>query len=83
MTAVTIDFAKYYRHEEVIDHLRALADAYPELVTMSSIGRSFRDRDLWIMEITNKKTGAPGTKPAYYIDAVTHPEEVSGAMVAR
>lgn len=83
MTAPSIDFAKYYRYDEVIGHLRELADAYPDLVTMCSIGKSFRDRDLWIMEITNRRTGAPETKPAYYIDAVTHPEEVSGAMVAQ
>jgi len=39
----------YYRHEEVVGHLRTLADVHPEFVSMSSIGRSFRDRDLRIM----------------------------------
>ena len=78
-----IDFAKYYRHEEVISHLKEWSREHPDLVTMFSIGKSFRDRDLWIMEIGNKKTGDPMSKPAYYIDAVTHPEEVSGAMVAQ
>jgi len=83
MPAVSIDFAKYYRHEEVVNHLRALVDAYPDLVSMSSIGKSFRGRDLWMLEISNKKTGDASTKPAFYVDAVTHPEEVSGAMVAQ
>jgi murein tripeptide amidase MpaA len=83
MTELRIDFAKYYRHEEVISHLKQWATEFPSLVNMFSIGKSFRDRELWIMEIGNKKTGDPSDKPAYYIDAVTHPEEVSGAMVAQ
>jgi murein tripeptide amidase MpaA len=83
MTESRIDFAKYYRHEEVISHLKQWANEFPNLANMFSIGKSYRDRELWMMEITNKKTGDPTTKPAYYIDAVTHPEEVSGAMVAQ
>ncbi len=83
MGGLKIDFAKYYRHDEVISHLKQWAEEYPKIVSMFSIGKSFRDRDLWIMEIGNKETGSPEGKPAYYIDAVTHPEEVSGAMVAQ
>ena len=83
MSEIQIDFAKYYRYSEVVANLEELQAAYPTLASMFSIGKSFRDRDLWMMELTNQATGAAETKPGYYIDAITHPEEVSGAMVAQ
>jgi hypothetical protein len=58
MTELRIDFAKYYRHEEVISHLKQWATEFPDLVNMFSIGKSFRDRELWMMEIGNKKMGS-------------------------
>ena len=83
MSKVNIDFAKYYRYDEVVAHLQALAESYPKLVKLFSIGKSFRGRELWMLEIANQETGTADTKPAFYIDAITHPEEVSGAMIAQ
>jgi murein tripeptide amidase MpaA len=77
-----IDFSRYYDYQEIADILRDLAETYPQLATRHSIGKSYRDRDLWLIEITNKESGEPDTKPGYYIDGMTHPEEVSGSMVA-
>jgi murein tripeptide amidase MpaA len=78
-----IDFTTFVNHEELTNHLKALAEAYPELATLNSIGKSIQGRDLWMIEITNKAVGgAPEEKPGYYIDGITHPEEVSGAMVS-
>ena len=75
-----IDFGRYYDYEELTDILKRLAEVYPDLTTLHSIGKSCRDRDIWLLEVTNKESGGePGTKPGYYIDAVTHPEEISGA----
>jgi len=34
------------------------------------------------MELTNGETGEAIHKPAYYIDGNTHPEELTGTMVA-
>ncbi len=74
-------FDHYYDYEELTEELHRLARAHPDLATLYSIGQSHRGRDLWMMEIT-----APGSagseKPGYYIDGNTHPEEVSGSMVA-
>ena len=54
---VTIDFGKYHTHDEMTAGLRALAEAYPELARLSSIGHSHQGRDIWAMEITNRATG--------------------------
>ncbi|TVQ80517.1 MAG: hypothetical protein EA380_03240, partial [Phycisphaeraceae bacterium] len=35
-----IAFNRYYTFEQIEDHLRAVAEAYPELVELRSIGKS-------------------------------------------
>ncbi len=79
---VEIAFDRYLNHEALSQALHELAAAYPELATLTSIGRSHRGRDLWLMELTNPRTGSAAEKPGYWIDANIHAEEVSGAMVA-
>ena len=79
---VDLDFGRYYQYEELDSALHELAAAYPELAKLTSIGKSRRGRDLWMIEITNDATGLGEEKPGYYIDANTHPEEISGTMVA-
>jgi murein tripeptide amidase MpaA len=82
MSKVDIDFNRYPRFQELETIWKTLADEYPGLVKLYSIGKSFHGKELWALELTNRETGAPDAKPGYYIDGVTHPEEVSGAMVA-
>ncbi|MFO7942295.1 MAG: M14 family metallopeptidase [Bacillota bacterium] len=74
-------FDHYYDYEELTEELHRLAGANPELATLYSIGESHRGREIWLMEIT--APNAPGPeKPGYYIDGNTHPEELTGSMVA-
>jgi len=77
-----IDFSHYHRYQELTDILKSLAESYPNLATLHSIGKTPQGRDLWVMEITNKKTGASADKPAYWIDGNTHGGEVTGREVA-
>jgi hypothetical protein len=35
---------------------------------MYSIGRSFKGKDLWLLELSNRKTKPAEDKPGYYID---------------
>jgi murein tripeptide amidase MpaA len=75
-------FDHYYDYEGMTAQLQALAAAYPRLATLRSIGRSFRGRDVWVMEITNPDTGAGRDKPGYYLDAQIHAEEHTTSAVA-
>ncbi|MCW5849489.1 MAG: peptidase M14 [Anaerolineae bacterium] len=79
---MTIDYNRYYRHDELTAHLHTLAEAYPHLARLSSIGQSHHGRDLWCMTITNFATGAPENKPAFYIDGNNHGREVVTSAVA-
>lgn len=77
-----IDFSEYFRYEDLTAHLHALAAAYPALATLNSLGKSWRGRDIWCMTLTNSATGADSDKPAFYIDAHIHAEEVATSHTA-
>ena len=60
---VKIAFDTYHAYDAMTAHLKALADAYPNLCTLTSIAKSFRGRDVWFMTITNSDTGPASEKP--------------------
>ncbi|MFL5735296.1 MAG: M14 family metallopeptidase [Chloroflexia bacterium] len=77
-----IDFAHYYKYDEIRRFLDDVEREYPKLVSVSSIGKSYEGRDIMLATITNKETGPDTEKPAYWIDANTHAVEVTGSAVA-
>ena len=82
MANVDIAFDRYYDYDEMTAHLHALAEAYPEIATLSSIAKSHQGRDVWFLEITNPATGPGAEKPGYYIDAQIHAEEHATSATA-
>ncbi len=82
MTKLELAFDKYYTYAELSAALQQLASAYPDLAKLYSIGQSPEGRELWLMELTNRATGAAADKPAYYADGNHHAGEVTGSMVA-
>lgn len=77
-----LDFGEYFRFDELTAHLQGLAAAYPGLATLESLGKSWQGRDIWCMTLTNPRTGPHDTKPAFYIDAHIHAEEVTTSHTA-
>lgn len=77
-----IRFDTYYTNEELEERLRWLAEQYPRLASLRSIGKSHEGRDLWLMTLTNQETGPDTSKPAFWVDANIHATEVTGAMTA-
>ncbi len=73
----TIAFDRYYRYAELTELLRAYASEYPDLVEVVSIGKSHEGRDIWLVSVTNKKTGPAADKPAFWADATIHASELS------
>jgi hypothetical protein len=78
---VEIAWNRYYDYDEMSDILQRLAAAYPELLTLQSIGKSVQGRDMWLITLNNPKTGADTEKPAMWIDANIHGNEVQGTEV--
>ncbi|XWX03933.1 M14 family metallopeptidase [Aggregatilineales bacterium SYSU G02658] len=77
-----IDFSEYFDYDALTAHLQGLAAAYPQLAALESIGQSWRGRDIWAMTITDAATGPHHDKPALYIDAHIHAEEVATSHTA-
>ncbi|MBO0796457.1 MAG: carboxypeptidase, partial [Ktedonobacteraceae bacterium] len=75
------DVLSYYTYDVLTTLLHELVATYPELAEIESIGKSLEGRELWLVTLTNKKTGPALEKPAYWIDGNTHAGEVTGSTV--
>ena len=59
-----------------------MAAEYPDLVAVESYGHSHEGRDLWLVTVTDTRTGAPQHKPAHWVDASIHAVELTGTVAA-
>ncbi len=73
------DFNRFYRYQELTDALHTAVKAYPQLASISSIGKSHEGRDIWLLTITQSSTGAAAEKPACWVDGNIHSIEVSAS----
>jgi hypothetical protein len=62
--------------------MQELAKAYPDLVKYESIGKSYQGREMYVMTITDFKSGKPEHKPAFWIDGNIHANELQGTQFA-
>lgn len=74
-----IRFDRFYRYQELCILLHSYAEQYPELATVESIGKSYEGRDIWVVTVTHRKTGAPQDKPAFWVDGNIHATELAGS----
>lgn len=77
---VSYTYDHFYRYQEITDILQKYAKEYPELARLTTAGVSPEGRSLWVLEVTNTKTGAYEDKPGYYIEGNIHAGEVTGCM---
>jgi murein tripeptide amidase MpaA len=71
-----IAFNRFYDYTEMGELLHKLVAAYPELLSIQSIGKSEQGRDLWLVTMNNPKTGPDTDKPAMWIDGNVHGNEI-------
>jgi murein tripeptide amidase MpaA len=74
-----IQFNTYYRYEDLTRILQEYAKAYPQLVRLESIGKSYEGRDIWLVKVTNFETGEDKHKPALWVDGNIHSTELSAS----
>src|SRR5262245_40899111 len=75
-----IRFDTYYRYADLSRILQGLAQEHPQLVRVSTIGRSYEGRDIWLAAVTNFASGPDSEKPALWVDGNIHATEVAGSM---
>lgn len=73
-------FDHYYRHAELHQVLQRIADDFPSLVRLRSIGQSHEGRHIWLAVVTRFDTGDDTEKPALYIDGNIHATELVSSM---
>jgi murein tripeptide amidase MpaA len=72
-----VRFDTYYRYENLTRILWEYVEAYPQLLRIESIGKSYEGRDIWLVTATNFETGEDKQKPALWVDGNIHATEVS------
>lgn len=75
---VEVSWNRYYTYDGVVDIMQKIAKAYPNLTRLESIGKSVEGRDIWLLAVSDFKTGDPDRKPAMYIDGNIHSNEIQG-----
>lgn len=72
---------RYHDYPAATDLLKKLAAAHPDRCRLESLGKSYGDREMWVLTITNFKSGDEKTKPAFWIDGGIHANEIQGVEV--
>lgn len=80
MLRLTKQYDHYFRHEEITSVLREYAERYPNYTKLLSLNKTEEGRDIWVMMVTDTKTGDFREKPAYFICGPVHAQEVMGTM---
>ncbi len=75
-----ISFDTYYRYDALASFLAAWAQAHPQLVRLETIGKSHEGRAIYLMCVTNYRTGPDRDKPALWVDGNIHATELAGSM---
>jgi len=76
---VDVSWNRFYDYDEMTTIIHDLVDAYPELLTLESIGKSEQGRDMWLITLNSPKTGDAADKPAMYIDGNVHGNEIQAS----
>ncbi len=71
-----MDFAGYTKLAQ------ELSKKHPDLVKVQSMGKSAQGREMWVITVSDFKTGNPDRKPAFWIDGNIHANELQGTQFA-
>lgn len=71
---------EYFNYEKLTEVLKSFAAEYSSYAKLSSIGHTEHGREIWIMTITDERTGGHTEKPAFWVDGNTHASELSGCQ---
>ncbi len=77
-----IRFNTFYRYKELTRLLKEYSKEYPDLIRLESIGKTHEGRDVWLVTVTNFKSGKDVEKPAFWVDGNIHASEVTASAAA-
>ena len=74
--------AGYHDYKSLSAELKSLASAHPNLVRLQSIGKSSAGRDLWLLEITDRRAGKASGKSGVFVVGNLEGQHVLGSELA-
>jgi murein tripeptide amidase MpaA len=74
-----IDYSRFYRYDALMALLRGFSEEHPQYVEVAPIGCSHEGREIPVVTLTNRGTGAAADKPAYWIDGNIHSVELTAS----
>ncbi len=78
----TINFDRYLRYTDLSALLQNWAAARPDIMRLTSLGKSYAGRDIWLATLTRFASGDDRHKPALWVDANIHSAELVSSMAA-
>jgi hypothetical protein len=77
-----MEIQQYPDYQNLTRILEKLYLSNPNLIRLTSIGKSSSGRDLWLVKMTNFSFGTDLSKPAYWVDGGFHARELVGCDAA-
>ncbi|MCH7401242.1 M14 family metallopeptidase [Belliella kenyensis] len=75
---VQVSWNRYHTNKALLEIMKDMVAKHPNLVKLESIGKSYQGNDIWVLTVTDFKTGKPEDKPAMWIDGNIHSNEIQG-----
>ena len=77
-----VRFDRFYTNAELTETDRGVGRGASGLCSVEEIGRSYEDRPIPIVTVTNARTGPHDEKPAVFVHAQIHAMEFTGTTAA-
>ena len=74
--ALSGDMGAYHTYQELTDELLALASAYPQILMLTSIGRSIEGRGIWAVKISDHPAQEEPDEAEVLLTAAIHAREI-------
>ncbi|KAG5836722.1 hypothetical protein ANANG_G00231580 [Anguilla anguilla] len=74
-------YNKYYNYVDLTRLLKSLADRYPHVANLSSVGQSVQGRELWVMRITKDPAADGPGKPKFKYVGNMHGDETVSRQI--
>ena len=82
VVAQDVQWADYMDYKEMTNSLKNWTSNNPKLTSLSSIGKSYEGRELWLVTVTNSEKGASEDKPALYVQGGIDSDEIISTQSA-
>jgi hypothetical protein len=79
---VEMSWNRYHDNAAILDFCERLVEAYPDLAKLDIIGQSHKGNDILALTLSDFSHGDPDRKPAFFIQANIHANELQGTEIA-